>query len=230
MQNECVYVSKPECWAPGINSTDDWLSWANEEKSIEQTNLAPKLEFTSPLFRRRLGQLCKMTVQVVHDVLQKNPNLDVPLVFSSNRGEIDREFTVNRTLIEDSSVLPAAFSLSVFNAPIALASIAFSLKRGYSVIFPSKENFSDTFKTACAPILCGDEKELLFVYGDELIPQEYGVLRPQNAHPLAFATIISAQKKHESDIKYIPFEDKIPKDSEEFLKSLLKLGNANENR
>ena len=99
----------------------DAVSWIPDED-----NSAPKLEFTDPLFKRRFSQITKMTVQVVHDLLENRKDLkDSKLFFTSFRGEIKREFTINKTLIEDKMVLPAAFSLSVFNAPIALSPLIY---------------------------------------------------------------------------------------------------------
>ena len=101
----------------------------------------PKLEFADPLFKRRLSQITRMTVQVLHDLVEEFPSArEYKQVFVSFRGEIEREFTINRGIIQDGEILPAGFSLSVFNAPIAAATLCLKLKSGYSVIYPSKEN------------------------------------------------------------------------------------------
>ena len=52
--------------------------------------------------------------------------------------------------------------------------------------------------TACAPVLCEDEKEILFVYANELVPECYGDLRPKENLPLAFAAVISLEQKDKS--------------------------------
>ena len=153
---------------------------------------SPKLEYADPLFRRRLSQITKMTIQVVHDILEDvTIGEDTKLVFVSLRGEIKREFTINKWLIEDNSIMPAAFSLSVFNTPIASATLAFKLHGGYSVIYPSKNNFRDGFIQAVSPVLAETENEIIFVYADELVPEEYGDLRPAENIPMAFACKIS---------------------------------------
>lgn len=207
-----VYVSQPSCWAPGLASPEDWMAWAEGKKQIACTAESPALSFASPLFRRRLSQLSKMTVQVVHDALLQTGCGDIKLVFVSLRGELNREFSINEKLIEEGEVSPAAFSLSVFNAPVALATICSSLKSGYSVIFPAREQFAQGFAAACAPVLCGAEKQVLFVYGDELVPEQYASLRPANAEPpanneppalyepLAFAAVISAEPPETSGL------------------------------
>ena len=123
------------------------------------------------------------------------PTNDAPKhTFVSCRGELAREFSVSKKLVEEKEVSPAAFSLSVFNTPIALATIAFGLRGGYSAIFPSHGNFRNAFEAACAPILSGEEKEVVLVYADELVPEAYKALGTKNFEPLAFAAVLSLSK------------------------------------
>ncbi len=191
--NSNVFCSRPACWAPGLESPEDWLSWADGRKQIEKTSGSPPLEFTPPLFRRRLSQLSRMTVRVVHDALELTGCGDIKQSFVSLRGEITRQFSLEKGLISEETVLPAAFSLSVFNTPIALASIACGLKSGYSAIFPADESFHDGLVTALSPVLSGKEDSILLVYGDELVPEEYEGLHSPDDEPLAFACVVSAE-------------------------------------
>lgn len=153
----------------------------------------PKLEFADPLFKRRLSQITRMTIQVLHDLIAECPEAsEYKQIFVSFRGEIEREFTINRGIIQDTEILPAAFSLSVFNAPIAAASLCLKLKSGYSVIYPSKEQFHDALLAAASPVLCGSETRVILVYADEYVPDEYGALQPKENSPLACACVLSA--------------------------------------
>ena len=217
-----IYISGIQKWAPGL--TDDeklWQSWLNGDARIEQTKESPKLEYTDPLFRRRLSQITKMTVHVVHSLLEtSNISKETKIVFVSLRGEIEREFTINKGLIEDDMILPAGFSLSVFNTPVSSATLAFGLKGGYSVLYPSKNDFSEAFKAAVAPILAGTEKQIILVYADELVPDLYGDKRPSDNIPLAFACIISSDKK-ENCVTLEDFSD-VEKSPADFLRFLLK--------
>lgn len=216
------YLSNITAWAPGLgDDKNSWQAWANDQTQIEQIKESPKLEYTDPLFRRRLSQITKMTVHVVHNLLENSHiNPDTKIVFISLRGEIEREFTINKGLIEDGMILPAGFSLSVFNTPISSATLAFKLKGGYSVIYPSKNNFADALKTAAAPVLAGTEEEIILVYADELVPEVYGDKRPEENIPLAFAGIISAKKK-ENCIAFDDFSN-VSQSPVEFLKYVLK--------
>lgn len=224
-----VFCAAPACWAPGLESKDDWLSWADGKKRIEQSAASPQLEFTSPLFRRRLSQLSRMTVKVVHDALEMTERKDIKQSFISLRGEIARQLSMQKNLISEGDVLPAAFSLSVFNAPIALASIACGLKGGYSAIFPAKGSFHDGLVTALSPILGGGEEEILLVYGDEQVPAEYQGLHSPDDEPLAFACVVAASKSPSCRIPYRlgwPPEASRAGTPALFLKTLLKEGQS----
>ena len=179
------------------------------EPPADDLSAAPKLEWTEPIFRRRLSQLTKMTVQVVHDLFSDGTlDKNTKLVFLSFRGELEREFKVNKTLIEEESILPAAFSLSVFNAAIAQATIALGLKGGYTCVFPSGADFASGVLSAAALVLAqgGDAKTVL-VYADENVPDYYKEFVQGPNDPLAFAALLSSQKTDNSvelDLENIP--------------------------
>lgn len=217
-----IYISGIQKWAPGLADDEKlWQSWLNDDAHIEQTKESPKLEYTDPLFRRRLSQITKMTVHVVHSLLENtNVSKETKIVFISLRGEIEREFTINKGLIEEGMILPAGFSLSVFNTPVSSATLAFGLKGGYSVLYPSKNDFSQAFMAASAPVLAGTEKQIILVYADELVPEVYGDKRPAENIPLAFACLLSSEKSDNC----ITFDDfsSVGKSPVEFLRFLLK--------
>ena len=212
-----VFISKPVMWAPGLeDDPEKWEKWLTGAAEIEKSKAAPKLEYTDPMFRRRLSQISKMTVHVIHDFSEKyGLNKETKVIFVSLRGEIAREFSINQGIIEEKTILPAGFSLSVFNTPVALAAIAFGLTGGYSAIYPSKGDFSSALKTALAAVKSGNEKEVLLVYADELVPECYGV----DSIPLAFAALLSCKKAGNNVELADIIEEKSPVD---FLKALLK--------
>ena len=166
-----AYIVRFSAWAPGIGSPAEWDEWARDKRSITPGAKGPELSFADPMFRRRLSRVSKMTVQVVHDLLPVEESAKI--IFLSFRGEHTRQFQVNKTLIEEKSVSPAAFSLSVYNAPVALATIAFGLKGGYTALYPAKDSFFSGLKAAQAALFAGTAPELLFVYADEEAPPEF---------------------------------------------------------
>ncbi len=160
----------------------------------------PPLSYLPSLFKRRLSQITKMTIQAVHDVLDATPGLDkahTKMVFASYRGELSYAFKVNNQYAEDYTIMPATFSLSVHNAAIAEATIAFRLTGGYTTVYPEQEDFYAALQAAAAPVLSGDEKQVLFVYADEHIPEPYKNVAISGATsegkaPFAFAAVLSA--------------------------------------
>lgn len=218
-----LYISDVCCWAPGIVTEEDWAEWKKGTKEIADSEDAPKLEYTSPLFRRRLSQICRMTIQVVHDLLEKTGCGDIKQIFTSFRGEIKKEFSINEQLIKEQSILPASFSLSVFNAPIAQATLACKLKSGYTVAFPSKKDFSSLLLTACSSVLCGRDDKVMFIYADEKVPDIYynknGCLCSEDKEALAFAVVISS--KQEEGYKLLSEDTLHSSSPKNFLRKLL---------
>jgi hypothetical protein len=204
-----ITVSRFASWAPGMTKAEDWLEWAKGEREIARTKDAPAIEYTDPLFRRRQSQISRMTIEVLHELLPIGP--DTKIVFVSFRGELNQQFKINRMLIEDGDLTPAAFSLSVFNTPPALAAIALDLRAGYSAVYPAKNSFTTGLLSAAAPVLGGSAGEIVFVYADELCTQEYAALPgSQNNEPFAFAALLSAKKESAPTERSAPLERSIP--------------------
>jgi hypothetical protein len=213
------YISRLCAWAPGIEGSGAWDEWAQEKRNISSGAKGPELAFTDSLFRRRLSQISKMTVQVVHDLLPVRE--DAKMLFVSFRGELARQFQINKMLIEEKTLMPAAFSLSVFNAPAALASIALGLKGGYTALYPGNNSFASGLMAAEAAFLSGAAEELIFVYADEEAPPEYRSSFQECSPPLAFAVLLTREPQSTS----VPFSSLKGADNpHDFLKRLLLSG------
>ncbi|MDR0452046.1 MAG: beta-ketoacyl synthase chain length factor [Treponema sp.] len=188
-----VYAARFSAWAPGFTGIGDWRAWAEGKRAIPRNAESPALEYTDPLFRRRLSQISRMTIQVIHDVLPVGD--DTKLVFVSFRGELARQFSINRMLAEDGDLKPAAFSLSVFNTPPALAAIALNLGAGYTAVYPGNGSFRAALMAALAPVASGAAREILLAYADESYPEEYAAFSggrggTEGPAPLAFAALL----------------------------------------
>ena len=183
-----VYVSRFSSWAAGMDGAEAWREWAEGRRELPQSPNVPALEFTSPLFRRRLSQISKMTIQVLHGIMPVGEQTKI--VFVSLQGEIGQQFKINRMLALEGDVSPAAFSQSVFNTPVALAAIALELRAGYTAVYPGGGRFDTGLFAASAPLLCGNAEKIALVYADEQCPPEYGCSLPEE--PLAFAALLEA--------------------------------------
>ena len=192
-----IYIVRLSAWAPGIESPGEWDEWALDRRSISFESKSPEIAYTSSIFRRRLSQLNKMTIQVVHDLLPLGD--DTKIFFLSFRGELSRQFQINRMLVEEGELSPAAFSLSLYNAPVALATIAFGLKGGYSALYLEKNSFTAGIKAAEAALLSGTTEEIALVYADENVPPEYACFFQECPPPVAFGLLLS-RDSHPSSV------------------------------
>jgi hypothetical protein len=230
---QTLYVSRFASWAPGLSGPDEWQEWARGNRNISQTRDSPGLEFTDLLFRRRLSQISRMTIQVIHDLMPAGASSfgeTTKTVFLSFRGEITQQFKINKMLIEEHSLMPAAFSHSVFNTPPALAAIALDLRAGYTAVYPGNaaatadadaDRFTTGFLAAAAPLLVGRAVEILLVYADELCPPEYGSLCPLVNEPFAFGALLSLKNEEGAVPIESPYKMGSPRD---FLKYLYLYG------
>lgn len=82
------------------------------------------LSFIPVIERRRLSDASKITFGLLSSDLIKDSPLKIPIIFSSQKGEINRCFTMLNDLAAHHITSPTAFSLSVLNATPALLAIA----------------------------------------------------------------------------------------------------------
>jgi len=189
MTNGETYITRLSAWAPGIESPSEWYEWAKGKREICAGAKGPDLSFADPMFRRRLSQISKMVVKVVHGLMPIGD--DTKILFLSFQGEISRQFQINQVFIKDNVISPAAFSLSVFNAPVALATMALGLKGGYTALYPSNDSFTTGIKVAEAALHSSSAGELAFVYADEEAPPNYGCFSEECPVPAAFGLLLS---------------------------------------
>jgi hypothetical protein len=227
MKHNEIYISRFSAWAPGIENAEEWEEWAQGRREMSCASEGPKIEFTDSMFRRRLSQISKMTIQVVYDLLPVKE--ETKILFLSFRGELSRQFKVNKMQIEDGSFSPAVFSFSVFNAPVALASMALGLKGGYTAVYPTNNSIKAGLIAAAAMLNTGlaessaeteglgsPPDELVLVYADEEVPVEYSCLAPEPLPPFAFSLLLS-RKPCSGSIYSMDKKEICPRD---FLRSL----------
>jgi hypothetical protein len=211
-----VYIPRFSAWAPHLESLEEWREWAAENRKVPDSRESPALEFIDPLFRRRLSRISRMTIQVLHDLLPLGE--DTKILFFSFRGEITRQLRINQELSREHTVSPSAFSLSVFNTPVAAATIALKLRAGYSAVYPGEGRFNTGLWAAAAPIAAGNAECIAMIYADESVPEEYGPLGPQENSSLALGVILSCRKP----VGALPLEAADGTSPENFLRSLLR--------
>ena len=136
----------------------------------------PDVSFVPMLTRRRLSYISRMVVLVSDQVSRDNEgNKLTPckVTFASQFGEISQQLKISQTLLDTGMVSPAHFSLSVFNASIANASILETNTAGYSAVFSGKDAFTTGLTDCIAALKSESADTRTFIFADELIPETY---------------------------------------------------------
>ena len=136
----------------------------------------PDVSFVPMLTRRRLSYISRMVVLVSDQVSRdKDGNKLTPckVTFASQFGEISQQLKISQTLLDTGMVSPAHFSLSVFNASIANASILEMNTAGYSAVFSGKDAFTTGLTDCIAALESESADTRTFIFADELIPETY---------------------------------------------------------
>jgi hypothetical protein len=174
-----VYISKWCFWSPGKGSEE-----------------APPLPFVSQMLRRRLSQLSRMAMYAIHEVSQGRQQ--VKISFSSEYGEITQQLRISEEILEVQKVSPSKFSNSVFNTPVAMASIAEKNMQGYSAICAGKDSFYYGLCECLAALRCEADKERIFVHADELVPEPYQAFTGGANTPFVLALFLSLAQSENS--------------------------------
>ena len=159
-------ISSFHLWAPGMSEKEDWING----KAIEDSAESPTLTFLSPIKIRRLGQLERMTTL---SVWKLGRNADA-LFFSSVWGSVGTQLKLNTMYAESGELTPALFSHSVFNSPVAEATILLSSHMPYSTIYPGKNDVIRTLiNVSRSAIESGRRDSVIAIYAEEYMPLEY---------------------------------------------------------
>ena len=173
-------------WAPGIETPEQWLSWANNsaEGSLLQGDASPKLLAVPAMQRRRMSRLSKMALEVAYACSGENTTLRT--VFASRHGEIHRTTKILNELFSGEGVSPTAFSLSVHNAASGLYSIARNAPAPTTSVAAGQNTFMAGLFEALG-FLKQAEQRVLLVFAEEPLPEAYHCFADESQNAYAFA-------------------------------------------
>lgn len=201
-----VHIAKYSFWAPGLEAAEDLAAFARGDKDVSRVSAVPALPFVPMLMRRRLSDVTRMAVYVNHFVSEGLP--EAKITFASEFGEVRQQLKISEHLIETDTVTPAAFSLSVFNAPVSCATIVEKNMAGYSAAYAGAASFLNGLKDCADALSTGEGDERIFLFSDELVPETYAsVVDGYPNVPCAMALRLSSTKQPgciDLDIDEIP--------------------------
>jgi Beta-ketoacyl synthase, N-terminal domain len=175
-------------WAPGLETVEAWLAWAEEGQTIMGDGEAPVREM-APLLRRRAGFLNRMALEVAYRCL--GGAKDVPTIFASRHGEASRSFQLLLDLAAGQPVSPTSFGLSVHNATGGLFSIARHDHANDIALAAGRSTVEHAVIEACGLLAEGESRVLVVVY-DGPLPAVYAAFQDCREQPFAWAWLMQA--------------------------------------
>lgn len=120
-----------------------------------------KLEFLSPILKRRLSKLDKVTVSTLNDIFNEKVE---NIIFSSHNGEYERLIKIISQYKELNEVSPNTFSGSVHNYPIGF----FLLNKQKSIPYTALSFESGDISSGILAAISSNYSNNIFCYSDIL--------------------------------------------------------------
>lgn len=147
--------------------------------------------------RRRVTAIGREALEAAWSVLP--PDRQIRMVLASRFCEYRRTLDLFSELIEQGTVSPADFSMSVHHALIGLLSIVSVNRAGHTAIAAGPDSFGYGLLEAAA-CLSEDAAPVMMVYFDEPLPEIYApTLNDDIAAPFALAMMIALPSDMDND-------------------------------
>lgn len=191
----CTFSFNISAWNIATNkalSAEDWQRgeafWAENAEHWE--SIAPKLEFLPAMKRRRLSTSARLFFEAAWALTADNANM--PVVYASNNGEINRSFELWHSLLTEGDVSPTSFSLSVHNALVGQWSEFRQVKSETTAITAQKDNLETALLEAYLLLNDGAERVLVVVSENPLEARFNAT--PVYRQPFSYALALIVEK------------------------------------
>ena len=171
-------------YAPGLHDHAAWLAWS-AESYLPKGDQVPTLSEMPAMQRRRLERVGRTALQVAY-WCQSAEVADIPLVFASRHGDIQRTYGMLEALARNEALSPTHFGLSIHNAIVAQYSIARQLKQNYLAVAAGKSTTEAAAIEALGLLHDGAEEVMIVMY-DGLLPESYQIFNDENCADYAWA-------------------------------------------
>ncbi len=167
----------------------DWLLSLPEFFSILQSRpeTLPKLDFLPPMKRRRLSRQSRLFFEAAWSLVTEQPN--IPVVYASLNGEINRSFELWRSLILEGDVSPTSFSLSVHNALIGQWSELRKVTAEMTAISAQKDCLETALLEAFLLLQDGQDQVLVAVC-ESFLDKKFAVAAPRLTLDYALCLVV----------------------------------------
>ncbi len=156
--------------APNLQTLAQWQQWATAPVFTQGEVTVPKLEFIPMMQRRRLSKFARLCCFTLHELTQRN---DIPMVFVSRFGDLVKTDELIEDVVDNQTLSPTKFALSVHNAVAGQYSILTDNKQPSTTIAAGSDSFHMGLCDALARLKQSDNDELIMVCTETITPQKY---------------------------------------------------------
>ena len=155
----------------------------------------PKPKFIPMMTARRLSDGCKLAVDAAME-LAKEQSADA-VIFSSASGELEHNYKVLNSTVQNTDVSPTDFSMSVHNAAVGNFTILSKSKIPSSSVSAGIDSFVMALTDAYTMIKTGANKVLVCDY-DVTIPDFFKIYLDKSypTYPHALALVLSSGNEY----------------------------------
>ncbi len=181
--------------APGIDVASDhaaWQAWAADPRPL-RGETRPDVKFLPAMQRRRCDGLSRMMLAVANACCPESLRGDALSVFASRHGSFDTTVSMLETLAKDEPLSPTQFSHSVHNTQAGLFSIWANDQQLAQSLASRNETFEHGFLEAVCLLARSGGRPVLFVTGDEALPEPVAHLSDDPHPPYAVGLLLGSQ-------------------------------------
>lgn len=176
-----------EEWAaygPGLHDQAAWKAWS-QNAYLPEGDDVPALSEMPAMQRRRLERVGRIALQTAY-WCQTADSSDIPLIFASRHGDIQRTYEMLEALARKESLSPTHFGLSIHNAVVAQYSIARKLKQNYLAVAAGIATAEAAVIEALGLLHDGAQEVMVVMY-DGLLPDSYQIFLNESTAEYAWA-------------------------------------------
>jgi hypothetical protein len=165
-----VRIKNISALAPGLNTDEQWHTWAENPTFANGEVTVPKLDFIPMMQRRRLSKFARLCSYTLHHLTEVNT---LQMVFTSRFGDLVKTDALIENVVDNQPLSPAQFGLSVHNAAAGQYSIFTNNKCPSTTICADVDSFHMGMVEAVARLEQSNDDELVLVCTEAIAPQRY---------------------------------------------------------
>jgi hypothetical protein len=197
MQWQHIPVVKAVAWIADADAAAD--ATRAGRGLLEISSGAPDVSYVEPMTRRRLSPLARAVLHCAGRC--QTAAGDIRIVAASRHGEVGRTLEQLEDIASGNELSPTAFSLSVHNATAGILSIVRRNRAPVNAVAAGEETFAWGLLDAYATLVSAPEQPVLFLYGDDRLPDALSEFEPAPDGLHAIGLMLGRDARHSLRIR-----------------------------